>query len=191
MVTKPIITISFLLLSSCNLFERGYVDKNGQYVPKNPKFELKDVFSGEIPGLTDSNIVFVLDKHIYNGKADQSLTTIQTKQMDIRFYIKFYQNGRCIMFSLNADELTDESEVNLITKLDVNKPNCEKGYYTFSGNTVTTESFVYGEGNGQYIKLKYEIVDGGSKLVLTSGKNASIYIAKPIFKIPNGFYFDW
>ena len=62
-----IVAFMFFSLGSCTLLEKGFTDHNQQYVPKKPKYQLKDK-QGGLPTNVDTLAVYRMVEMYNNGE---------------------------------------------------------------------------------------------------------------------------
>jgi len=174
-----ILTISII---SCSIFEKGYYDKNNQYVPKNPKFKLKDKSNNIIPANLDTINTYRLHYVYYDGletypnDSYSSPSSTPNELTKYNEYLKFYIKGRCSSF---LKPLRDSlGSPYLINNLDM-KPNSSYSknyYYSEDGNSIDIETFVYGLGYGRYLKFKYILKETGDTITQVYNNTVSIYV---------------
>jgi hypothetical protein len=135
-----LITIFVLTFSSCGalgfykangLLNRGKFNVYEQYIPKKPKFKLKD--------RKDHIIVQHLDTiHIYS-----STEYVSGYAGEYINFIKFYPAGRFLMIWIRAKD--DINVENSLREMDLNPQNSylRKGYYySIDGKQATIEQFI-------------------------------------------------
>jgi hypothetical protein len=123
--------------------QSGYIDQNGQYVPKHPRFEFKDKFNKSISLSIDTGNIYRLTswtshgvQHFPNGRLS-----------GFNFFIKFFPNGRCLSFSLPAKDKSGNLRVLYEKDLNPNNPNYSKDYYFANDHQIIEiESFTRGDG---------------------------------------------
>jgi len=190
-----------LLLSSCYVFEKGYTNDNGQYVPKNPNFKLKDKPNNIIPNNLDTEDIYRLAKIYDSGKLiypKKNLTTVeqnsflQELQMSVR-YLKFYQNGRCLNFSISSKNRLNTNNQLKETDLNHNNPYYSKEYYySNDGKEIYKESFVYGEGFGMYSITSFVLNKAGDSIIIDDKKGSKVIYTKEILPINwKKYNVDW
>jgi len=189
------LTLLCFSILSCGSFDKGFTNHNGQYVPKNPNFKLKDKPNNNIPSNLDTSNVYRLSERYEGGKLiypkknltkEEYYSFLRELQMGNQ-YIKFYPNGRCLSFTVKVkDSLM--SDTNILTKADLNpnNPNCSKEYYhSKDGKEVYKESFVYGEGYGMYSMTSFVLTKKGDTLTFDNYKGSKSIYVKEILPI------DW
>ena len=174
---KNIILIVFSFIGmGCALLDSGYINEHQQYVPKRPKFKLKDKKGGVLTSIdtlsiyrrvemyNDGKLVYPLPKEEATGWA------IEANR--VRVYIKFYKNGRCLIFSIwndDRDPLKQED-------LNPNKGSNHKSYYySAEGKNVQTEKFIHAQGTGIYVISDYSISDSGDTLIKSDRWSTTVY----------------
>ncbi|MGB0869164.1 MAG: hypothetical protein ACPGSD_06180 [Flavobacteriales bacterium] len=178
--------IALLTLHSCFLLERGKVDVNGQYVPKRERFKLKDKI-GVFPLHLDTVNIYKLEKSYYDNVLIYPDTNSKEGFNSIDSYEKFYGKGRCLSFSLPLNKKIELEDLN-----PNNKYYSKDYYYSPNGQGVEIESFVYGDGYGQYIKLEYSIIENGEYLIQIYKKSKDVYKRVVIPKEWSHYYpIDW
>lgn len=180
----------FTNLTSCKLLDNGFFDENNQYVPKNPKYELKNNFNkGSIT--IDTASVYKLIK-AYEDDALIYPIFINKKSFlktfnESNYYIKFYGNGRCLRFSkLRSDININGSELNN-TDLDPDQNFYIKNYYSYEGYNLLIENFYRGDGKGYYNITEYKISKDGD----TIKSNDKVYIKQDIPQDWNKYKVNW
>lgn len=170
-----------IILSSCNVFEKGYRNDNGQYVPKNPNFKLKDKPNNVIPSNLDVENIYKHYQSYYQGKIHPSPDDKYSRLNEITNYIKFYPNGRCLNITIKAkDELGNPNQLKEYN-LDPNNTYCSKEYYhSKDGKEVHNESFVYGEGYGMYIITSFVLNKTGDTLTIADKKGSKTIYVKEV-----------
>ncbi len=178
------ITISF----ACGFLNNGFYNEYGQFVPKRPRFKLKDKPQNKIIENIDTVNVFKLSKMYYEGKEiypNREVTTRNYYPEYNTIYIKFFSNGRVLTMSIpSMDSL---GNLNNLNEKDLNprKSNSFKKYYYGKDLfTFEIESFVRGESIGYYLRSKYMINAKGDTLTreMFEGKGSAIYVKEPLPK---------
>lgn len=173
-ILKKICFCFILLQTGCKL---GYTNEKNEYVPKRPNFTLKDKPKMVFPVKLDTINIYRLEKYYFRGK-EESL--FQNKEMGI-LYIKFYPNGRCCSFMISR--LDEFSLSNKLKPEDLNTNNGRNGkdyYYSEDGKTIQTESFVYGEGFGMYVKFNFFLNEDGDTLNEIDETTKYVYVKEII-----------
>ncbi len=182
------------MLGINGLFEKGYRNDNGQYVPKNPNFKLKDKPNNHIPSNLDFVNIYRLYQRYYQGKLEYpSLENRYSGLNKILSYIKFYPNGRCLDIAiLTKDELGNPNQLKE-ENLDPNNSYCSKEYYhSKDGKEVYKESFVYGEGYGMYSMTSFVLNKTGDTLTIADKKGSKTIYVKEILPINwKEYKVDW
>ncbi|MCF6348452.1 MAG: hypothetical protein L3J20_09160 [Flavobacteriaceae bacterium] len=191
--------IPLLIISSCNLlginglFEKGYRNDNGQYVPKNPNFKLKDKPNNVIPSNLDFVNIYRLHQRYYQGKIHPSPDDKNSRLNSLINYKKFYSNGRCLNVVISAkDELGNPNQLKE-SNLDPNNTYCSKEYYhSKDGKEVYNERFVYGEGYGMYIITSFVLNKTGDTLTIADKKGSkTIYVKEKLPINWKKYKVDW
>ena len=177
-----------LLLGACSVLKKGYIDNNQQYVPKNPNFKLKD------KGLHTNVDIIVLYRMVEmytNGNLVYPLLNSNNELNNINNYIKFYENGRCLSFSIPVKNTLEMTNYLKEEDLNPNNHHYNKNYYSSDGEHVKIESFVPGDGQGYYVILNY-IINNVDTLIFKD-KNTKIVYKKEIIPINwnNKYKVDW
>src|SRR5436189_2998827 len=127
-ITKAGIILSIsLFLSSCGiLFTTGYDDENNQWVPKRPRFKLKDKPGNILPRGLDTINVYKLIKIYFDNQQEYPVLTNNDKYNGKPFdhglrYTKFYSNGRCLEFALSSKD--NSGNLNKLKNTDMNPNN--------------------------------------------------------------------
>lgn len=190
-IKKPVILIFLLIIFySCSLLEKGFTNSNNQYVPKKPKFKLKDKPGNTIPPKLDLQNIYILKESFFDNKPVTYYGNDESYEKYNSYY-KFYENGRCLSFALKKDNFGNP---NLLTKEHLNPNNAYYGkdyYYSFDGTNLEIESFVYGTGYGNYITRYFLLSENGDTLTLQDSRSKEVYIVYEIPKSWNGFIVDW
>lgn len=154
--------IFFFLFGACSILQNGYTNQYGHYIPKKPKFKLKDK-QGVFPiGLDTINVYKMVE--MYNNDNliyPKALLTNEERYSYVKElnesnqYIKFYPNGRCLMFTVPIKDSLVGS-LNSIKSTNLNPQIAKKSYYySPDGINIQIESFVRGDGKGYYIITNY------------------------------------
>ena len=172
--------------------QKGYTDTNGQYVPKKPNFKLKDKPNHDLGNLDTINIYKHYQSY-YQGKRHPSPDDEYSRLNKIVNYLKFYQKGRCLDIVIKAkDELGNISQLKEIDLSPNNLSNSKEYYYSKNGREIVKESFVYGEGYGTYVTLKFMLNSKGDTLTFDDGKGSkSIYVKEILPKKWGKYRVDW
>ena len=164
-VTAILSAFNSVLFTSCGIqvigdfFDMGYIDKNNHYVPKRPRFSLKNKKNNIIPPQLDTVNVYILTNDTlywrnWNvGNIYYSGLTVVKTGITVERYLKFYPNGRCLYFYFNTKEHPleikrelQESDLNPNRKFPVrtynNYNNYNKRYYhSKDGKKIVMERF--------------------------------------------------
>lgn len=196
---KVTLLLICIFLSSCSIFEKGYKNKYGRYVPKRSNYKLKDKRGHVLPKNLDINNIYKLKNSFYNG-SETYPEGENTSYNNGSHYIKFYPNGRCLDISIyNASNLSQKRELRK-SDLDPNRSvsyYAKCYYYSSDGYIIQIECFAYGTGYGQYIQSDYYLKDEGNTLIHVYGKSNAPDKSKDIYKkveIPdswNKYDVDW
>jgi|BioPla2DNA2_1021312.scaffolds.fasta_scaffold19166_5 hypothetical protein len=178
-----IILISFAFVS-CSVLQNGYTNEYGQYVPKIPRFKLKDK-QGVFPELLDTTCVYRMVEMYLNGQKED-LNLNKTNEL----YLKFYSKGRYIKFTVSVIDNFGNS--NSINQNDLNPEKAIKGYYySPNGKDIQIESFVYGDGQGHYVISHYTLDNSGDTLIMQGKYLKIIYKKETIPTNWNRYKIDW
>lgn len=181
-----------LCLFSCEIFRLGYTDLNNQYVPKKPKFKLKDKSNNEFPDNLDTINVYMLKESYYQGKAHPALDDKYSELNKIIRFIKFYSNGRCLSFSISAKEEFGNNNKLKEDNLNPNNANYSKNYYfSKDGKKISIESFVFGEGTGLYVILDYFLSSSGDTLTMIHDNSKEVYVKEKLPSNWKKYRIDW
>lgn len=162
-------------LTSC--FEKGFDNAYGIYVPKKPKFELKDKMF-LFPSNLDTNSIYVLEKMYYDNKLilsfrDDIWPDYYSSSKNHVNAIVFLSKGRCL--SVNLPLSNRQIDFKSIKSDNFTPEKNHKDYYFFDGNKIQIESFVYGEGYGRYLIFDYFLDENGQILIQKYKLSESIY----------------
>ncbi len=193
-----------LSASSCALigidhwFDSGKIDQNGQYVPKEEKFKLKDKPNHIIPTNLDILNIYRRVEMYYSGHMvypNNNYHTDNTSYSSLNqrvAYIKFHANGRSSSFSIPAkDEYGLDS--NLMEK-DLNPNNSESSknyYFSKNGKDIQIESFVHGEGYGMYVIFDYFLNETGDTLKMVYENSVHVYVKEELPSDWKEYMIDW
>lgn len=193
-----IILISFTFVS-CSVLQNGYTNEYGEYVPKIPRFKLKDK-QGVFPELLDTtNIYRMVEMYddgnlVYpknNFSTEERYSFIFEMNQAIR-YLKFYPNGRCLMFSIPIKDAFGMPNSLKETDLNPNNQHSSKNYYySPNGKDIQMESFVYGDGQGHYFISHYTLDNSGDTLIMQDKYLKIIYKKETIPTNWNRYKIDW
>ena len=175
-----------VLLVSC--IAKGYDNKYGMYVPKKPKFKLKNK-PFHFPANLDTINVYKKVYREYLGKVDflveDNLLKTDNDKIKSISYLKFYPEGRTPHF------MTRTLPSITLTENDLNPNFATQGYYFYDGRKIFIETFVYGEGYGRYIMFNYFLNENGDSLTTYYGNSKTIYIREIIPKNWKKYSVDW
>lgn len=190
-----------LICMCCNPFSSGFYNANNQYVPKKPKFQLKDKPGLILPEFLDLENLYQLDQKIYRGTVIYPIDSNQENAnfeplLNTAVYMKFLPDGRC--YSFTVPQFDDIGNPIILSKSDIyaNNPHVSKQYYFSSdGRVVEIESFVKAEGQGKYIVKKAEFLNTSSQLKISYyDSDKTSFDLYSIVKIPshwNDQDLDW
>jgi len=176
------ILVSFVIVS-CSLLQNGFTNEYGQYVPKHPRFKLKDKSGFTIPENLDTVNIYRLIERYDGGKLvypksdltkEEYYSYIRELQEGVQ-YIKFYANGRCLSFTISAKDKFGNP--NQIKETDLNPNNTissKNYYYPYNSKNIQIETFAYGDGHGHYVISDY-ILDNTGNTLISEGYFRSIY----------------
>jgi hypothetical protein len=189
--------VLLLLCCGCAVFEEGYTNQYGQYVPINPDYELKDKAGFYISPVIDENVIYRMVKEYFGEQQvyGQPKSLIYDEWMQeynsTNLYNIFLAKGRFLEVSTQKQDVYGNkiriSSANISTTL----PRTFKGYYFFNNaNYIEIETFVYGEGLGKYVQLEYSVTAVEDTLILSNDKRTAYYVRQDtIHNLP--FLVDW
>lgn len=173
-------------LYACSFLEKGYDDANGQYIPKRPRFKLKDKPGNIIPLNLDTNNIYKVYERYERNKIHPSLEDTSSGLNKVTSYVKFYSKGRCLTFSIPNTRKLEEIDLN------PNNKYYGKGYYySKDGKTVRIENFVYGQGYGIYLIFDYTLNTNGDTLIKIYENSKTIYVKEEIPFEWKNYSIDW
>ncbi len=169
---------ALFFLTAC--FEKGYDNAYGIYVPKKPKFKLKDkIFM--FPTNLDTNSIYVLEESYYDDKLTFSFKKdVWPEYSSSKNYVNaivFLSRGRCL--SVNLPLVNQKIDFKSMKSDNFSPERNHKKYYFFDGKKIQIESFVYGQGYGMYLIFDYFLVENGQTLTEKYEKSVSIYKRYP------------
>jgi hypothetical protein len=188
-----------LILVSCAITQRGFTDHNGQYVPKNPRFKLKDkpgmvVFEN----LDTSNIYkmvkyYIGDELVYpkNYLTNEENYSFKRELQEGIQYIRFFPKGRCLKFTI---PVVDVSGANMLNQTDLNPNNTNYNkcyYFSNDGRNIKIETFTLGDGFGTYVILNYILNNAGDTITYSDQYNKIIYDKEIIPSYWRTYEVDW
>jgi len=191
-ISRALVMALLLMMFSCSLFKTGYIDGNQQYVPKTPRFKLKDKKNNIIPYNLDTTNIYKLYRTDYRGKVHPSIDDKYSELNKRKSYLKFYSNGRVLSFSTPFKG--DFGDERLLEEGDLNPNNpyySKEYYYSNDGKVIKIEDFVYGEGFGSYIIFDYYISSSGDTLTNFYKDTKEVYIREAIPKNWQKYSPDW
>lgn len=195
--------LSTALLASCSLlgvehiFEKGYTNEHGQYVPKRDRFQLKKHAGGGIPENLDTVNIYRLRTMYFDQKKTYPLELGETKNHAWdelnrqQVYIHFYARGRVLLFSIPLKNPDGSPNSLTSTDLNPNNPNYSKAYYRADEHTIEIENFVYGEGYGKYIISDFRLSNTGDTLRRKSGRLTEVYVRQLLPEEWESYNVDW
>lgn len=185
-------------LSSCGLLgisawlDKGYINQYNQYVPKNPKYDLKDKPGNVIMSDLDTFNVYRVFQRYYKGVPHPWPQDKSSDMNKITSYMKFYSNGRCLSFFIPVKN--DFGSDNILKESDLN-PNSDfykKGYYhSIDGEIIKVESFVKGESYGVYLTFDYFLGRYGDTLTSIYKESKTVYVREMIPLNWKSYLADW
>ena len=186
---KTAIILSLFALTSCaaigfyddgGLLNRGKRNEYGQYVPKKPKYKLKDKKNNIIPENLDTMNIY--RRYVYT----------QREKYDYIHFIKFYPTGRYLSISISTRD--DFGFDNRLKEKDLNPQNkyVRKGYYySKDGKTGEIETFYESYTSdiflGKYDRDKFFLNSSGDTLTV-DGKT---YVKENIPAEWEKYSIDW
>lgn len=179
-------------LSACSLFEKGYDNQYGQYVPKHPRFKLKDKHGNTIPQNLDTINIYREFKRYYMGELVQPKGNDYYASNNLVYYWKFYSNGRALGFSKFDPSNGDPTGNINDDDLNPNNANYSKSYYfSEDGKKIQIEEFAYAEGQGMYIILDYYLNTRGDTLTMIYKKSKTVYVREILGENIKTYSVDW
>lgn len=167
-------TGALFFLTAC--FEKGYDNAYGIYVPKKPKFKLKDKMF-MFPTNLDTNSIYVLEESYYDDKLTFSFKKdVWPEYSSSKNYVNaivFLSRGRCL--SVNLPLVNQKIDFKSMKSDNFSPEMNHKNYYFFDGKKIQIESFVYGEGYGRYLIFDYFLDENGETLTKKYKLSESIY----------------
>jgi hypothetical protein len=186
-----IIFLSFCLCGCAALgldafFDSGYYNKYGQYVPKRPKFRLKNKKNNVIPNNLDTVNAYCsyFEFEYPTRNKIGSITKGKT-------YYKFYPNGRCLQFNVFESERLLKKNALSEKSFDPNDGGVDKRYYfSKDGINIKIEHF-WKDGYGRYDIEHFYLSQNGDTLVDKSNSLTRRYIRQEIPKHWKKYKVDW
>lgn len=194
-----VIIVLCLFFGACSVLEKGLINHNGQYVTKNPNFKLKNK-QGNMIGSIDTLAIYKMVEMYNNGNLIYPKNNLSTEERysivneinQVNTYIKFYNNGRCLKFSIPIEDsfgMPNELKEN---DLSPNNQHYSKNYYYSSnGKNVQIESFVYGDGQGYYVTTNYIFSESKDTLIMQEKGIKIVYKKESIPLNWNEYKVDW
>ncbi len=169
---------ALFFLTGC--FEKGYDNAYGIYVPKKPKFKLKDkIFT--FPANLDTNSIYILEESYYDNELTFSFKkNVWPEYSSSRNHVNaiiFLSRGRCL--SVNLPLINNTIDLKSIGSDNFSPERNHKKYYFFDGKKIQIESFVYGEGYGRYLIFDHFLDKNGQTLTKKYESSVSIYRRYP------------
>jgi len=194
---------STALLSSCSLlgvehiFEKGYTNEHGQYVPKRDRFQFKQYDGGTIPENLDTVNVYRLETmyfdqvKMYPLEQEEIQNNAWGELNRQQMFMRFYPGGRVLLFSIPLKK--PDGSINSLTVKDLNpnSPNYSKAYYRADGHNIEVEDFVYGEGYGRYIISDFTLSSTGDTLRRKSDRLTEVYVRHSLPEEWKSYNVDW
>lgn len=179
----------------------GHYNQYSQYVPKNPRYELKNKAGLVLPAELDFEGIYKLTSCTYRGETSYPVTENMPYYKhdpcyNVSFYKYFFKNGRVLSFSTPSFN-TDGSEYKLKPS-DISEKrafvNKEYWYSSTNSGMMQIESFFSANGQGKYSISNVVIKKG--KLIFPEKndqfQDASIYTLIPLDKsLIHDFQIDW
>lgn len=196
-----VVIILCLFFEACAVLESGFIDRNGQYVPKRPKYKLKGKQGNVIFDIDTSSIYKLIGMYDHgnlifpkNNFSKDERYSIVYEINQVNRYLKFYNNGRCLEFSIPTKNNDNTPNFLKMSDLNPNSKRCNYSknyYYTSDGKNIQIENFVYGAGQGHYVILNY--IFSASKDTLTmQGENIKMIYKKEAIPLKwNKYKIDW
>ncbi|WPO79922.1 hypothetical protein [Flavobacterium sp. KACC 22761] len=166
MVRAFILILIILTANSCIAY---YKNEEGVFLPKHPRYSLKDKKNFVFPQMLDTTKMYA-----YYGYYENDALIKDSNFENWHIYKKFCKNGHA--FSFGTKELK---------KGDLKRIPTDYYYYNFNTNLMSYETFVIAEG-GQYIIIKYKLSKEGDTLTsINNGKRSHVYIKTNIIEQTN------
>ncbi|WP_196890509.1 hypothetical protein [Aureivirga marina] len=185
------ILVLCLFFGACTILDKGFINHNGQYVPKNPNFKLKNK-QGNMVGDIDTLAIYKMVEMYNNGKLIYPLNNSENELNSVSNFIKFYNNGRCLIFSIPVKNAFGKP--NKLKKSDLNPNNqhhSKSYYYSSNGKNVQIESFIYGDGQGYYVTTNYIFSESKDTLIMQEKYIKIVYKKESIPLNWSGYKKDW
>lgn len=175
MKKKYMIMFVLMFMVSCSFTKNWYINEYGYYVPKNPKYQLKDK-QGVFPENLDTTNIYKTVKIFEDGeliypiddikKEVGNLEVFQTNRLFM--YQKFYSNGRILRFSISKYKKNNSN--NELNEKDLNPSNSNSSigyYYSPDGHKILVEIFVYNGFLGKYIISQNNFINKTGDTIIT------------------------
>ncbi len=195
-----VIIVLCLFFGACSVLENGYTNKYGQYIPKNPNFKLKNKQGNVIDGIDTLAIYRMVEMYDYRGVLIYPKSNFSSEERysfiyslnQVNIYVKFYNNGRCLKFSMLIKDAFGMQ--NKLKEEDLNPNNqyySKSYYYSPDGKHIQIESFVYGAGNGHYVISNYIFNESKDTLTKQNKYFKMVYKKESIPLNWNKYKVDW
>ncbi len=163
--------------------DRGHYDEHGQYVPKRPRFKLKNKKNNIFPLYLDTI-------NVYCAKFNSP-----TNSGGIRYngyeYFKFYGNGKCFNFILIDNDTLYKKRILQEADLNPNSRLAKKCYYfSRDGVAIQIEEF-WKADYGAYAVDNFYLSTNGDTLVDKSNSLTKRFIRQEIPKHWKKYKVDW
>ena len=178
-----IVFFGCLCFYSCSFLSNGKYDDYGRWVPKHPRYRLKDKKGFVFPKQLDTTNIYKLEA-IYDSSyglvyPNDTLKWIghgfMIEYNKRNYYLKFCGNRKLYRLFKTKDGLGNEVA---LTQEDFAPKNVLYSYYYCkNGKDVFIESFVHDDGwGGVYYKAKWELSKSGDTLTQTDFNTHEIYV---------------
>ncbi len=193
------IIVLCLFFGACSVLDNGFVNHNGQYVPKHPKFKLKNKQGNVIDGI-DTLAIYKRAEVYYEGKlifpkrnfSKNERYSFIFEMNQVNAFFKFYNKGRCLMLHIPVKDSLGAYRTLKESDLDPNNEHCSKDYYySADGKNIQIERFVYGEGKGYYTISNYILNESKDTLTLEHEYLKTIYKKEAIPLNWKRYKVDW
>ena len=171
-----------------SFFDSGYYNKYGQYVPKRPRFKLKNKKNNVIPNNLDTINTYRSYFEFEYPTQDKTANIIKGKE-----YYKFYPNGRCLRFSVHESDRPYPYKKDVLSEksFDPHDGGVDKRYYfSKDGINIRIEHF-WRDGCGRYDIEKFYLSQNGDTLVDKTNSLTGRYIRQEIPKHWKKYKVDW
>lgn len=170
-----------------------------QVVPRKPKFKLKNKPNLIFPKNLDTINIYCLHQKYSNGLIAYQLNNgvpecndehKRFTKCDIKSYLKFFSNGRCLELHKHFDS---PFEIHTLKEEDLNpnKHNIDKEYYfSKDGRNIDIEWFFPNADYKPYHISTYKLSPDGDTLTLINGWG-SVYVREKIPENWRKYRVDW